>query len=257
MVEPRHLLIERRDDVLWLTIDREERRNAISPQVIDGIARGIEQAHAEATIRAVVLTGAGDRAFCAGGDLQSADPFGIDFSQPFGPAAQLFRQAHASTIPLIARVNGACMAGGMGLMAMCHVAVAHSSAKFGLPEVGVGVFPVQVLAVLRKLLPRRTLVEMSILGEPIAARKALELGLVTRVADDLDGAVHEILETLRSRSPAAIRRGLYCLSRMETMPFEEAISFAESQMPLFTLTEDAREGIAAFQEKRKPKWTGR
>lgn len=257
MSEAGHLRQERRGDVLWLTIDRQERRNAISAEVIGGISAGIAEAQHDAAIRAVVLTGAGERAFCAGGDLQSSDPFGIDFSQPFGPVAQLFRQARAATVPLVARVNGACMAGGMGLMAMCHIAVAHSSARFGLPEVSVGVFPVQVLAVLQRLLPRRALVEMSILGEPISAGKALELGLVNRVADDLEAELERILDVLRSRSPAAVRRGLYCLSQMEAMPFEQAISFAEGQIPLFALTEDAREGIAAFRDKRKPEWTGR
>lgn len=251
------LVIDIRGDVVWLTIDREQRRNAINDAVLKGISRGITTANAMPGIRAVVLTGRCDKAFCAGGDLQNADPFGVDFSRPHLPSADLFRQARASLVPLIARVNGACMAGGMGLMAMCHLAIADRGAKFGLPEVGVGVFPVQVVALLQTVVPRRRLMELCLLSRPLSAEDALAAGLVTCVADDLDQAVEATLETLRRMSPAAIRRGLYCLSEMEAMPFGQALSFAESQLPLFTLTEDAREGIAAFQEKRQPVWTGR
>ena len=243
--------------MLWLTINREERRNAISTEVLDGIAAGIDRAHADRAIRALVLTGAGERAFCAGADLQSADPFGTDYSNPYGRAAEVFRKARQSTVPLIARVNGACMAGGMGLMAMCHLAIASSKAIFGLPEVKVGVFPAQVLSVLQHLVPRRVLNELCLTGEPVSAQRALEIGLVNHVADDLDAKLQEVVERLVANSPAAIRRGLYTLKHVESMPFEEAIAFTEGQISLFALTEDAKEGQAAFREKRKPAWKDR
>ena len=241
------LRVERRGPALWLTITREARRNAMSPAVLSGIAAGLDRAESEPGVRAVVITGAGDKAFCAGADR----------SNPHGAAAELFRRTRRATVPLIARVNGACYAGGMGLMAMCDLAIASERATFALPEIKVGVFPAQVLGVLQHLLPRRVLTEMCLTGDPIDAQRALALELVNGVASDLDGAVDRLIERLVAASPAAMRRGLYTLKQMESMPFEESIAFAESQIALFALTDDAKEGIAAFTEKRKPRWTGR
>jgi enoyl-CoA hydratase/carnithine racemase len=142
-------------------------------------------------------------------------------------------------------------------MAMCDLAVAAESATFALPEIKVGVFPAQVLGVLQHLLPRRVLIEMCLTGDPIDARRALALELLNAVATDLDAEVDRLIGRLLAGSPAAMRRGLYTLKRMESMPFEESVAFAESQIALFALTDDAKEGIAAFTEKRKPRWTGR
>lgn len=250
------LSVEPRGPVLWLTITREERRNAMSHGVLAGMAQAISAAQTDRGIRAIVITGAGTKAFCAGADLQSAKAFTTDYSEPHGHLAQLLRVAKASTVPLIARVNGACMAGGMGLMSMCDMAVAASHAVFGLPEVKVGVFPAQVLSVLQHLIPRRKLAEMCLTGEPITAAQALEYDLVNYVDEDVDVKLQWLLERLLDKSPAAIRRGLYTMKKIEAMAFEESMSFTESQIALFTLTEDAKEGQKAFQEKRKPVWQG-
>jgi enoyl-CoA hydratase/carnithine racemase len=250
------LCVEQRDAVLWLTITREERRNAMSHGVLAGLGKAISTAQDNRGVRAIVITGAGSKAFCAGADLQSSKAFTTDYSEPHGHLAQLLRAAKSSTIPLVARVNGACMAGGMGLLSMCDMAVAAGHAVFGLPEVKVGVFPAQVLSVLQHLIPRRVLAEMCITGEPITSAQALEYKLVNYVDDDMDAKLQWLLERLLDKSPAAIRRGLYTMKRIEAMPFEESMSFTESQIALFTLTEDAREGQQAFQEKRKPQWKG-
>jgi enoyl-CoA hydratase/carnithine racemase len=249
--------VELRGPVLWLIITREERRNAMSHGVLAGMAQAIAQAQSDRSVRAIVVTGAGSKAFCAGADLQNAQAFTTDYSEPHGHLAQLLRVAKASYVPLIARINGACMAGGMGLLAMCDMAVASSHAVFGLPEVKVGVFPAQVLSVLQHLIPRRTLVEMCITGEPISSAQALDYGLVNYVDDDVDAKLAWLLARLLDKSPAAVRRGLYTMKKMETMAFEESMAFTESQIALFTLTDDAREGQNAFQEKRKPIWAGR
>jgi enoyl-CoA hydratase/carnithine racemase len=251
------LAVELRGPVLWLTITREERRNAMSHGVLAGMAQAIAQAQNDRSVRAIVVTGAGSKAFCAGADLQSTQAFTTDYSEPHGHLAQLLRVAKASYVPLIARVNGACMAGGMGLLAMCDLAVASSHAVFGLPEVKVGVFPAQVLSVLQHLIPRRTLVEMCITGEPISSAQALGYGLVNYVDDDVDTKLAWLLERMLDKSPAAVRRGLYTMKKVETMAFEESMAFTESQIALFTLTDDAREGQKAFQEKRKPVWAGK
>lgn len=248
---------ERRGAVLWLTINREERRNAMSPAVLAGISQALQAAQQDRGLRAIVLTGVGNKAFCAGADLQSGKAFAIDASEPYAQFASVLRQAKASVVPMIARVNGACMAGGMGLMSMCDLAVAAPHAQFGLPEVKVGLFPAQVLSTMQHLIPRRLLNEMCLTGEPLNATQALEAGLVNHVDADLDGKLQWLLDRLLDKSPAAQRRGLYNLKKIESMAFEESISFSESQIALFALTEDAREGQMAFREKRKPQWSGR
>lgn len=251
------LLIEQRGPVLWLTINREARRNAVSHGVLAALAQAITAAQEQREVRAIVLTGAGEKAFCAGADLQASQAFTTDYSEPQGHVARVLRAAKASNVPLIARVNGACMAGGMGLLSMCDLAVAARHAVFGLPEVKVGVFPAQVLSVMQHLIPRRKLAEMCLTGEPLSSAEALELGLVNYVDDDLDGKLQWLLARLLDKSPAAIRRGLYTMKRIEAMSFEESMAFTESQIALFTLTEDAKEGQAAFQSKRAPQWPGR
>ena len=250
------LLQRQQDGVLWLTINRPERRNAISPGVLAGLIEALTRANADREVRAIVLTGAGDKAFCAGADLATGQSFKFDYSEPTQGIANLFRLSRQLNVPLVARVNGACMAGGMGLMAMCDMVVAAPHAIFGLPEVKVGVFPAQVLSVLNGLIGARALTELCVTGEPISAQEALQLGLINRVADDLDAGVQALLDRFLDKSPAAIRRGLYLMKRIGAMSFEESMAFTESQIGLFALTEDAAEGQAAFREKRKPDWSG-
>lgn len=250
------LIEEMRGPVMWLTINREDKRNAISPGVLAGMSDALARANKGREVRAIVITGAGTRAFCAGADLQSGKSFEFDYSEPYLGFANLFRQARQSTVPLIARVNGACMAGGMGLMGMCDMVVSSKDAIFGLPEVKVGVFPAQVLSVLGALVPRRVLAEMCLTGEPLSAAQALEYGLINHISDDLDAGVQWLLSRMLDKSPAAIRRGLYTMKKIEAMSFEESMAFTESQIGLFALTQDAAEGQLAFREKRKPQWTG-
>jgi enoyl-CoA hydratase/carnithine racemase len=246
----------RQDGRLVLTIDRPERRNALNAEVVNALQDALHRVKADPTIRAVVLTGAGEEAFCAGADL-GADAFALDYATPTIAYADLLRTARTLAVPLVARVNGACMAGGMGLLAMCDLAVAAPHAVFGLPEAKVGVFPMQVLAVLQAQVPQRTLTQLCLTGDPIDAARAREIGLVNEVAHDLDGALERLLSRLHSNSPTALRRGLYAMKAMRSMSFEEAIAFGEGQIGLLALTQDAREGIAAFKDKRKPQWTGK
>lgn len=251
------LIAHQQDGVLRLTIQRESRRNAISPAVINALAAALTSANSDRSLRAIVLTGAGDKAFCAGADLQSGQSFQFDYAEPTQGFANLLRLSRQMTVPMVARVNGACMAGGMGLLAMCDLAVAAPHAQFGLPEVKVGVFPAQVLSVLNGLIGARALTELCITGEPIGAEEALRLGLINRVSEDLDAGVDALLKRFLDKSPAAIRRGLYLMKRMGAMSFEESMAFTESQIGLIALTEDAAEGQAAFREKRPPRWSGR
>lgn len=246
----------RQDARLVLTINRPERRNALNAEVIGALRQALDGVKADQTIRAVVLTGAGDEAFCAGADL-GADAFAFDYATPTNAYADLLRTARTLDVPLVARVNGACMAGGMGLLAMCDLAIAAPRAIFGLPEAKVGVFPMQVLALLQTQVPQRCLAHLCLTGEPIDAARASEIGLVNEVAEDLDGALERLLSRLFFNSPTALRRGLYAMKAMRSMSFEEAIAFAEGQIGLLAMTQDAREGLAAFKDKRRPQWTNK
>jgi enoyl-CoA hydratase/carnithine racemase len=248
------LLSEVRNGVMYLTINREDRRNSISPGVIDGIGAGMQRANEDRSIRAIVLTGRGDKAFCAGADLQSSKSFSFDYSNPFLGFADLLRRTRRNAVPMIAAVNGACMAGGMGLMAMCEMVVARKGVLFGLPEVKIGLFPAQVMAVLQHRVPEAILNEMCITGEPVTAERAYEAGFVNYLADDVSEKVDWLVSRVVDKSPAAIRRGLYTMKYMKSMAFDESISFVESQIGLMALTDDAKEGKRSFQEKRKPAW---
>jgi enoyl-CoA hydratase/carnithine racemase len=259
MSETTAVLHEKRRHAFWITINRPDKRNAINADVVAGIRAGYRDAHADPGMRAIVLTGAGEKAFCAGGDLQPGKGFAFDLSQPNVDYADLMREAQNATLPTIARINGACMAGGMGLLCMTDMAVAADHALFGLPEVKVGVFPMQVMSLLQNLAPRRRVREWALSGEPFGAGEALEAGLLNYVVPtaELDAKVHWLLGRIVDKSPTAIRRGKYAMRAIEAMSFDQAIAYTESQIALLAMTEDAKEGLASFNEKRKPVWTGR
>jgi len=249
---------ERRDGALWVWIDREHRRNAINSAVLAGIGSAVQLASADRGIRCIVLTGAGEKAFCAGADLSDGTTtFQADADEPTTDFGRLLRLVRAAPVPLIARVNGACVAGGMALMAMCDLAVAAEHARFGLPEVKVGVFPMQVLVLLRGILAARHISELCLTGALIGAARAAEIGLVNEVAPagKLDERIDALVAQLREASPGALRRGKAAMFAMETMAFAEALAFAEGQIALLASTGDAKEGLSAFNEKRKPLWS--
>jgi len=250
------VLRERRGDAYWITLNRPDKRNALDAAVLDGVRAGWREAHATPGVRCIVLTGAGDRAFCAGGDLQPGAGFAFDLSRPTLDYGDLLREVRAATLPSIARINGACMAGGVGLLCMADLAVAADHAVFGLPEVRVGLFPMQVLSLLQRLVPPRTVREWVLGGERFDAVTAQAAGLLNRVVPGavLDEAVDELVARLAAGSPVAMRRGLYALRAIESMSVDEALAFGEGQIALAAATDDAREGMAAFAERRKPKW---
>jgi len=147
----------------------------------------------------------------------------------------------------------------MGLLSMCDMAVAAAHAKFGLPEVKIGLFPMQVASVMLHLIPRRKFSEMCITGETIDAQEALQLGLVNYVVpqEELDAKLQWLLARVVDKSPTAIRRGKHAMRAISDMTFPQSIAFTEAQIGSLRLTKDAAEGLAAFNEKRQPRWTGR
>ena len=203
---------ERRGAVQWITIDREQRRNAINEAVIAGISDGLRAAMDDPEARAVVLTGAGEKAFCAGADLKpntAGAAFEYDFSEPHHYVVDLFRLAESCPLPIVARVNGHVRAGGMGLLCMCDMAVSADTATFGTPESSIGIFPMMILPYMMQVIPKRKLLEMCITGEAFTAAEALEMGLVNYVvpAAELDAKTDWLLARIVDKSPTAIRLG--------------------------------------------------
>jgi enoyl-CoA hydratase/carnithine racemase len=260
MTETDSVILEKRGQTLRITINRPEKRNAINGDVIAGIAKGYRTAHDDRDVRVIVLTGAGEKAFCAGADLQNTGgAFAADFSRPNVDYADLLRLSQNATKPAIARVNGVCMAGGMGLLCMTDMAIAADQAMFGLPEVKVGVFPMQVMSLLQSMASRRVVSEWAITGEPFDAKTAQAAGLLNYVVPqaELDAKLDWLIGRIADKSPTAIRRGKYAMRAIASMSFDESIAYTESQIALLAMTEDAKEGLKAFAEKRKPSWPGK
>src|SRR4030081_1923244 len=260
MTDNNSVELEKRGQALWITINRPEKRNAINGDVVAGIARGYRDAHDDPDVRVVVLTGAGDKAFCAGADLQhTGAAFAFDFAKPNVDYADLLRLSQNATKPAIARVGGVCMAGGMGLLCMTDMAIAADHVTFGLPEVKVCVFPMQVMSLLQSIAPRRLINEWALTGEPFDARTAQAAGLLNYVvrATPLDAELEWLISRIVDKSPTAIRRGKYAMRAIASMSFDESIAYTESQIALLAVTEDAKEGLKAFGEKRKPSCRGK
>ncbi len=252
--------LERRESALWITIDREARRNALNEAVAQGICAGLDAAEADRTIRAVVLTGAGDKAFCAGGDLQlQADgtPFTIDAADPRHYIARLLRRMDACRLPLIARVNGHALAGGFGLVCACDLAVAREDALVGVTEVKVGLFPMMILPYLLRVVSYRRMMELCVTGEPIPASEAATYGIVNYAVAgaDLDARLDWLLGRVVDKSPTGIRLGKQALAKIREMSTDGALEYAQFMLANMARTNDAREGFAAFNEKRPPRWT--
>jgi methylglutaconyl-CoA hydratase len=260
MSDNNSVVLEKRGQAFWITINRPEKRNAINGDVVAGISKGYRDAHNDPDVRVIVLTGAGDKAFCAGADLvNTGAAFAFDFAKPNVDYADLLRLSQNATKPAIARVNGVCMAGGMGLLCMTDLAVAADHAVFGLPEVKVGVFPMQVMSLLQDVAPRRLINEWALTGEPFDARTAQAAGLLNYIvpAAELDSKIEWLIGRIIDKSPTAIRRGKYAMRAIASMSFDQSIAYTESQIALTAMTEDAREGLTAFGEKRKPVWKGK
>ncbi len=255
------VLSERRGAVQWILINRPERRNALNEAVAAGIAGGLRDAQADPAIRAVVVTGVGDKAFCAGGDMQPAadgSPFEADPARPQNPVIELFREFERCGLPTVARINGHALAGGLGLVCACDLAIATESATLGVPESGVGLFPMMILPYMLRTLPRRKLLEWCITGVRWSAQEALEADLLNYTAPDgeLDTKLDWLLARIVDKSPTAIRLGKLGFRAVQDMTIPQAFEYTQLMLPNMAKTRDAKEGFAAFREKRAPEWTG-
>ena len=259
--QPDPVLVERKGAVQWITINREARRNALNEQVVRTIDAAIKAAVDGGEVRAIVITGAGDKAFCAGADLAKGTQgfaFAVDFARPKHYIVDLFKRLQECTLPVIARVNGHVMAGGFGLLCACDMAVAADDIRIGTTESKIGVTPMMILPYMLRVLPPRKLQEMCITGEQFSAQDALDWGVVNYVVPraELDAKLDWLLSRVTDKSPTAIRLGKQAFAAMRDMGLREALEYAQAMVPVMSSTEDAKEGMAAFQEKRAPNFTG-
>ena len=245
-----------------VVLDRPEQRNALSSRMLEDLISALGWCRQSDDVRVVVLTGAGDRAFCAGADLSSfrAEVPELQRHEERRLFVDLFTLIEELGKPLVGRVNGHALAGGFGLACACDLLLAVESAGFGTPEIGVGVWPAIIQAVLARNLPRKPLLEMLLLGERWTAAQMKELGLVNHVVGslaELDALTAEVSGKLAAKSPAVLRLGRDSFYRQQDMEFRAALEYLRGQLALVSLTEDAREGVAAFFEKREPRFKGR
>jgi enoyl-CoA hydratase/carnithine racemase len=227
--------------------------------VVSQLREGLAAAEADASVRVIVVTGAGTRVFCAGGDLGAlSDGFlaGHDGRRAYGALLQAFSQVSK---PTIARVNGHALAGGLGLVLACDLAVASADAGFGTPEIDRGLFPMMVTALLQRHLGRKRALELVLSGDRLTAAQALEWGLLNRVvpALELDSATAALAAKVAGKSLAILALGRRSFFTAEDLPISQAIEFLSSQLSLNVLADDAAEGVSAFLEKRAPKWVDR
>jgi enoyl-CoA hydratase/carnithine racemase len=246
-----------KDRVAYLTINREAKRNAISINVIKQLSTYLNAVENDKNARAVCITGAGDKAFCVGADLAgSMDTSGDDPQQLY---ADLLKRIAAFPKPTLARVNGYCLAGGTGFMLACDIVVASATAKFGTPEVNVGLWPMMIGALIFRNVLKKKAMQMILLGEKLTAAEALEMGLITRVVapEQLNAEIEKILAILRTKSPLGMKLGKAAFYHTADMDFEEALDYLCAQIKVVSTTEDAIEGITAFFEKRAPDFKGK
>jgi enoyl-CoA hydratase/carnithine racemase len=263
----RDLLVGRDGPVLTLTIDRPERRNAMTWEVIAGLREEVARAKADPSVRVVVLAGAGDQAFCAGADLSGmvpADPAGgggdVDgyarHHQARGWLAELFEELWHLGKPTIARVQGWAMAGGFGLALACDMVFASERARFGAPELNVGLWPYMVTVPMLRSMPAKKALELMLTSRVVGAEEADRIGFVTRVVphDRLDAEVGAMATLLASKPPGVMRLGRESFYAVLDSAATEALPYLHAMLTVTSQTAEAAEGIAAFAEKRPPAW---
>lgn len=254
------LLYRVEDSIAYFTINREKQRNSISSETVSLFQKYLNQAEKDENVRALCITGAGEKAFCSGADLGNVmskeSAGGDDMLRNY---ANLLKRIASFPKPTVARINGYCLAGGTGFMLACDIVIARDDTKFGTPEVNVGLFPMMIGALIFRNVPRKKAMEMVLLGDKLSSAKALDMGLITRSVpvERLDEEVSIVLKSLAAKSPVGMKIGKEAFYAMDSMPFEEALDFLCGKLAEVASTEDAVEGITAFIEKRPPVFKGK
>ncbi len=254
------VLVEVAEGVARVTLNRPEVRNALNESVLRELDAALRRLEDDPAVRAIILRGAGDRAFCAGADLKGVGDRGttLQARESFSGLARILEYLAGMRTPVIAQVHGYALAGGCGLAAGCDIVVAADDAVFGLPEIKVGLLPLIVMAPILRAVGRKRGLLMILSGEPVSAREAYEMGLVSRIVPraELETAASGLAQTLAGYSPTALGLAKEAAATVSDMEYGAALRYLRELITLVALSDDAREGIAAFFEKRPPRWTG-
>lgn len=247
--------------VARITLNRPEVRNALSRTMLRELGEALAAFEADPAARVVVLAGAGEQAFCAGADLRDVGERGtpLQARESFGGLAHVLESLARMRTPVIAQVHGFALAGGCGLAAGCDLVIAADDAVFGLPEIRVGLLPLVVMAPILRAVGRKRGMLMVLSGDRVSAREALAMGLVSRVVAraDLERESAALATRLAGWSPAAVGLAKEAAATIEDMEYGKSLHYLREVLTLVALSDDAREGIRAFFERRDPEWTGR
>ena len=255
------LLIDTQDGIRTITVNRPDKLNALNSATLDALHQAFDEAAADAAVRVVVLTGAGEKAFVAGADISEMNGLtpveGRDFSLR---GQRMMRRIERMPKPVIAAINGLALGGGLELAMCCHLRIAADTAKVGQPEINLGLIPgFGGSQRLLRLAGRAATLELCLTGAPIGAERARELGIVNRVvaAADLQAETMKLAGQLANAAPLALRAMLDCVNIGGECAIEEGLEYESAQFGLVFSTDDMREGTGAFLEKRKPTFKGR
>ncbi|HEX3292519.1 MAG TPA: enoyl-CoA hydratase-related protein [Solirubrobacterales bacterium] len=254
------LLYDVKGGVATVTLNRPDQRNALNGELLAALVDAMKRVRDDDEVRAVVLTGAGEKAFCAGADLGgfAADVPLVDKHFASDLFLEYFRLMPRLGKPSLCAANGHALAGGMGLALSCDLLIAKEGARFGTPEINVGAFPYMIMAIIYRNVPRKKVNEMMLLGEQISAEEAVEYGIANKVVppDQFHDAVQDWATKLASKSPVLMRLGHDAMYRQQDMALDDALEYLRLQLSLTFSTEDIKEGVSAFFEKREPEWKG-
>ncbi len=252
------VLIKKIDgNVVTLTLNRPKQANALNKELFTRLKEGLDVLQWDDQVRVVIIAASGDKAFCAGAQLSGGA--NLDGQDVFAEYAGLLNKLVSFPKPTVARIKGYCLAGGMGFMLACDVVIASDDSKFGTPEVNVGLWPMMIGALIFRNVLRKKAMEMILLGEQMTAREALAMGLITRAvpAANLDEEVAKVLKSLASKSPIGMKIGKQAFYEAADLSLKEALNYLSEKLKKVAMTEDAKEGIMAFMEKRQPNFTGK
>jgi enoyl-CoA hydratase/carnithine racemase len=248
--------------IATISLDQPETRNALSDQVLDELLDAFGAAKVDPDVRCVVLTSTHEKVFSSGGNLAGFAAEAPLIHKHFEVSARfprMFRTIGELGKPTLCAANGHVLAGSLGLALACDLIIAREGARFGTPEINVGVFPFMIMALIYRNVGRKKTNELLLLGDQISAEEAERIGIVNRVvaADEFDAVVAEWAGKLAAKSPLMMRLGKDAMYRQQDMAFADALEYLQAQLTIAFSTDDIQEGVKAFFEKRDPVWTGR